>query len=368
MQWIANAEEAGQLDGWLQEPAIAMDTEFMREKTYYPELALVQLGRPGEVLLLDAPALGAHPALLQLLRAPTLKVMHSASEDLQALLHACGELPRPLFDTQIAAGLAGMDPGLSYQKLVEQLCGIRLEKGETRSDWLRRPLSQAQLNYAADDVRYLLDPWKQLQERLQLLGRLEWLQEDCDRLLATADAEDDPHPHLAVRPAQGLPREAQARLRRLLLWRAERARSGNRPRNWVLDAGLALDLAQREGLGRAEFEALLDRNPKSPRKRREELFQALQAPLSAEELDIPLAHLPDPSEREALKRLQAAVATRAAELQIADGVLASRKHLETLLREGRWSRVLQGWRRVLLAEALLPLLPPPQRAAAEAQG
>ncbi|MCG6117473.1 MAG: ribonuclease D [Aquimonas sp.] len=367
MQWITTAEDAHQLADWSRAPAVAMDTEFMREKTYFPELALVQLGRPGEVLLLDAPALGAHPALIGLLRSPTLKVMHSASEDLQALLHACGELPRPLFDTQIAAGLAGMDPGLSYQKLVEQLCGTLLEKGETRSDWLRRPLSQAQLNYAADDVRYLLDPWQQLEERLRTLGRMEWLQEDCERLLESADAAEDPQPHLAMRPAQGLPREAQARLRRLLLWRAERARSGNRPRNWVLDAGLALDLAQRDGLTRAEFETLLDRNPKSPRKRRDELFDALQLPLTAQELDIPLAQLPDPSEREGLKRLQAAVAARAAVLQLSESTLASRKHLETLLREGRWSRVLQGWRRGLLAETLLPLLPGPQREAAAAQ-
>lgn len=367
MQWIDRAADARQLETWAKTDAIAMDTEFMREKTYYAELALVQLGRPGEVLLLDAPALGPDPAILELLRAQALKVMHSASEDLQALQRAYGELPRPLFDTQIAAGLCGMDPGLSYQKLVDQLCGVQLEKGETRSDWMRRPLSEAQLRYAADDVRYLLEIWQTLSQRLQTLGRLPWLQEDCQRLLDGADADDDPHPHLALRPAQGLPREAQALLRRLLLWRGESARLSNRPRNWVLDSGLALDLAQRGGLSRPDFERLLDKNPKSPRKRRDELFEVFSAPLASGELDIPLARPQDPAEREGVKRLQAAVAERAASLQIADSVLASRKHLELLLREGRWSRALQGWRREVLAQPLLPLLAPEQRAAAEAQ-
>lgn len=366
MKWIDSPADAVCLGEWHEAGPVAMDTEFMREKTYYPELALVQLGRPGEVLLLDAPKLGRLPAMIALLQAPCLKVMHSASEDLQALHHTYGVLPQPLFDTQVAAGLVGLDPSMSYQKLVAELCGVPLEKGETRSDWLRRPLSEAQLHYAADDVRYLLEPYAELSRRLEALQRRAWLDEDCQRAVAQAIGGDDPHPHLAVRPAQGLLRPVQARLRRLLRWRDVQARAGNRPRSWVLDPTLALDLAQRAPMERSVFEQLLDRNPKSPRKRRDELFELACAEPDAEELDIPLAELPDPQERDQLRRLQKAVTTVAGELGINESVLASRRHLETLLREGRWSNHLSGWRRGVLEANLVPLLPEARQARASA--
>lgn len=366
MKWIDSPADAACLQDWHARGPVAMDTEFMREKTFYPELALVQLGRPGEVLLLDAPRLGRLAAMIEFLQAPCLKVMHSASEDLQALHHTYGCLPRPLFDTQVAAALAGLDPSLSYQKLVAELCGVPLEKGETRSDWLRRPLSESQLHYAADDVRYLLEPHAELVRRLDALGRRAWLDEDCQRAVDQAISGDDPQPHLAIRPAQGLPRAVQARLRRLLCWRDAQARSGNRPRSWVLDPNLALDLAQHAPFERTAFEQLLDRNPKSPRKRRDELFERVNAELSAEELDIPLAELPDPQERDQLRRLQQAVTAMAAELGVHDSVLASRRHLETLVREGRWSSHLAGWRRGLLEAKLVPLLPESRRARAQA--
>jgi len=365
MKWIDRPTDALCLSDWLTTPAVAVDTEFMREKTYYAELALVQLGRPGEVLLLDAPALGRAPQLLALLGAGALKVMHSASEDLQAMQHAYGCLPAPLFDTQIAAGLCGLDPSTSYQKLVAELCQVSLEKGETRSDWLRRPLSDAQLHYAADDVRYLLQAFEQLRDRLLASGRLPWLEEDCAKSLEAAIEVDEPHPHLALRPAQGLPADAQMRLCRLLRWRDAQARSGNRPRNWVLDAGLALDLVTRLPSSRNEFESVLDRNPKSPRRHRDELFDLLMSEASAAERDIPISQLPDPSEREQIKILQRAVAEVAAELGVQDVVLASRRHLETLLREGRWSTHLSGWRRQLLEARLTPKLPAQIRKSAE---
>lgn len=361
MQWIDTPADASRLSAWSREPGpIAMDTEFMREKTFYPELALVQLGRPGDVLLLDAPRLGRFAEMQQLLQSPALKVMHSAGEDLQALHHAYGCLPVPLFDTQTAAGLAGLDPSLSYQKLVAELCGVALEKGETRSDWLRRPLSESQLHYAADDVRYLLQPFETLSSQLDALGRSDWLREDCERALQQAIEADDPQPHLAVRPAQGLPRAAQARLRRLLLWRDLQARSSNRPRSWMLDTGLAVEIAQCAPMSRSAFEQLLDRNPKAPRRRRDELFELANTEPDAGELDIPLAELPDPNERDFLRKLQQVVASAASELKIAEAVLASRRHLETLLREGRWSRHLSGWRRVMLEARLVPLLPTEQ--------
>ena len=176
MIWIDTPEHlAAHLAGWAGQPLVALDTEFIRERTFYPQLALVQLAVPGDVLLVDPLAPGIAAALRPLLVDPAVtKLMHSASEDLQALLRGCDALPAPLFDTQVAAALCGLGAGLGYQKLVEMITGVALAKGETRSDWLRRPLSDAQREYAADDVRYLHAVHAHLAPMLQALGRDDW--------------------------------------------------------------------------------------------------------------------------------------------------------------------------------------------------
>ena len=182
---------------------VGLDTEFMRERTYWPQLALVQIALDdGRILLVDAARPALARALVPLLTDPAaIKVMHSASEDLVAFHHACGALPEPLFDTQVAAALAGIGAGVGYQKLVLELTGTALEKTETRSDWLQRPLSARQLDYAADDVRHLHALHRSLEERLTALGRRAWLDEDCARLLAQSRDAGEPWPHLAVRAA-----------------------------------------------------------------------------------------------------------------------------------------------------------------------
>jgi len=345
---------------------VALDTEFIRERTYWPQLALVQIAlgqsgaaaEAGDILLVDASADGMVAALAPLLTDPgVLKLMHSPSEDLVAFRHVCGALPAPLFDTQAAAALAGIGGGLSYQKLVQTLTGIELAKGETRSDWLRRPLSPAQLDYAADDVRYLHVLHAQLEARLGALGRSGWLAEDSARQLsAAADADPDPWPHLGLRSARFLDAGSQHRLLRLLRWREVQARASDRPRGWILDNELAVGLARRNPGDRSAFDALLDAAPKAPRGLRDALWNALVQPLS-DEASAPLAHDDEP-DRKRLRALQDAVAALAAELQLPEGVLASRRMLEPLLDGGDWTGALAGWRRALLEPRLAPLLSP----------
>jgi ribonuclease D len=345
--------------GTLPSAPVALDTEFIREKTYYPQLALVQVAAHERVLLLDPLALGRAEALCALLLAPALKLMHSPSEDLQALRHHYGQLPRPLFDTQAAAALCGHGAGLGYQALIEKLLGLRLEKGETRSDWLRRPLSAAQLQYAADDVRHLAQAHALLDARLRELGRRAWLDEECERQLAAAERDEiDPQPQLSARSAQRMRAEQQARLRRLLLWREQQARRSDKPRSWILDNELVVELALRSFGHRADFESFLDTYPRAPRRLRDELWDLASRPLEAEERDIPLAQAPDPRWREPMKRMQDAVARIALEQQLPEGLLCARRHLETLLATRSWPTALDGWRRTLLEAALLPLLPP----------
>jgi ribonuclease D len=346
------------LAAWAGQPLVALDTEFIRERTYYPQLALVQLAVPGEILLVDPLVPGMDAALRPLLVDPAVtKLMHSASEDLQALQRGCAALPSPLFDTQVAAALAGLGAGLGYQKLVEQVTGITLAKGETRSDWLRRPLSDSQREYAADDVRHLHAVHALLDDRLAGLSRHAWLQADAERSLRGAAQEgEEPWPHLSVRSAQGMDADAQARLCRLLRWRDIEARRSDKPKSWIIDNELAVLLARRPPGDFAEFNAVLDRHPKAPRKSRGELWSVLCAPLGEADRAIPLLR-PDAFDKQALKAMQEAVVAVAQAHGLPEGLLCARRHLEALLEGRGWPDALAGWRRELLEPALAPFLP-----------
>jgi len=366
--WIADpAELAGRL---AYGPCrIGIDTEFIRERTYWPQLALVQIAheRDGgqEVLLVDTLAPGMAEALAPILADRSiLKVMHSPSEDLVAFRHTCGVVPRPLFDTQLAAALAGIGGGMGYQRLVEQLTGVALAKGETRSDWLRRPLSPAQLEYAADDVRHLFEMHDVLEGMLGELGRGEWLEADAERVADMAeDGALERWPHLSMRSAGFLDLDAQRRLLRLLRWRDAHARDSDRPRTWILDNELAVAIARQPPADRDALQAQLEAHPKAPRKLGDAIWRALQE-AADDESAIPDAGAAEKRDKNRLRQLQTAVATRSAELGLPDGVLASRRHLEHLMDRGEWPDALAGWRRELLEPVLAPLLtgagaPPP---------
>ncbi|GAA3930758.1 ribonuclease D [Luteimonas lutimaris] len=373
---------------WITDPAeldsrlaghprrIGLDTEFIRERTYWPQLALVQIALgdgDDDILLVDPLAPGITDALRPLLTdATVLKVMHSPSEDLVAFMHSCGVVPQPLFDTQAAAALSGVASGIGYQRLVQEVLGVSLPKGETRSDWLRRPLSPSQLEYAADDVRHLFALHDALDARLLGLGREAWLQEDCARMVANAERDDgDRWPHLSLRAAQFLDEPGRHRLLRLLRWRDAHARRADRPRSWILDNDLAVQLAREPIANRDALQRQLDAHPKAPRKLGDAIWQALQTPLDDE------AQAPEPRnddrDKQALRRLQDATAARSAELGLPDGVLASRRWLEQLLGAPRddgepWPGPLAGWRRAELEPVLAPLLSPDAQGSGLAAG
>ncbi len=344
------------LIAWRDRGPIALDTEFVRERTYWPKLALVQLAVPGEIVLVDMLTPDMPEALAPLLEASdTVKIMHAAGEDLVTLGQTCNTLPTPLFDTQIAAGLAGLGASLGYQALVAALTGATIDKGETRSDWLQRPLTDAQLRYAAEDVRHLHALRDELHRRLDRLGRLDWLAQDCRRLLAAATAPEDPWPHLALRSSQGLDLDSQRRLCALLRWRERQAIQADKPKTWILANDLAVLLARRPPANLAELDRLLGQHARAPRKLREDLWSTLNECLPDAD-GFPLAEAPGETSRRRLRRLQNAVAVIAAELDLPEPLLASRRHLEALSPDGDWPEALQGWRRALLEPALRPLL------------
>ncbi len=355
-QWI---DDAAALDAWLssrtRDVVIGMDTEFMRTNTFRARLALAQINVDGEIALLDSPKLGAHGDLAERLRAAdTITVMHSASEDLEALVDIIPDGPANLFDTQIAASMIGLGFGMSYQKLVAALLGVDLPKAETRSDWLARPLSTSQLDYAAQDVEHLPDIHRQLDEKLGALGRREWLAEDCRRLVdRMCHPVVDQQPQRAFRTAADWPIEQRAMLRKLLLWREANARTLDKPRSWILDDAHALEFASRAP---RDGDELFERSKglralRGPQ--RAELLQLLQLPLEPNDLDI--APIPAPfnsPQKRAMQAMRDKITAIAQRENIPEGLLCSRRHMEALVTDRVWPAALDGWRKPLLFDAL----------------
>lgn len=358
--WIdSDAALAAWLHARAPQGPLGVDTEFMRTNTFSARLALVQLCLDGDVALVDTVAVPTSPALSARLAAAAPCIMHSAGEDLEAMLPLLAQGPGELFDTQIAAALAGVGPGLSYQKLVAQLFGVELAKSETRSDWLRRPLSPTQLEYAAHDVAWLPQLHAELTRKLVELGRLDWLREDCRTLVdRVCRATPELQPQRALRGAADWPVDRQAMLRRLLLWRDAAARMLDKPKPWLLDDAHALGLALKPP---ASGEELFERTRglralRGPQ--RQELLALLQAPLAPDDLDIaPIPKSLDPAQKRALGEMKNVVAAIAQQLGIAEPLLCARRHLETLLGERAWPAALEGWRKPLLHDALMKLVP-----------
>ncbi|RDI97072.1 ribonuclease D [Dyella solisilvae] len=360
--WI---EHRDALEAWLAtlpaNAALGFDTEFMRRNTFYPQLALVQLGWNGRYALVDPLAFSIGDALQPLLgNGDAVTVMHSASEDLEALSPLLPHGPRRLFDTQIAAAFVGMGLGISYRALVAELAGAELDKGETRSDWLQRPLTASQRAYATLDVVYLKTVHEQLAERLEQRDRTAWHAEDCERLKQRACyREGDPQPQRGFRGAAEWRPEQRALLRRVLLWRDHAARTLDRPRPWLLEDAAAMSLVQQRPASASE----LDQRTRGQRAlrsaQREELFEQLRRPLDAEEISgaASILETPQGEAKKALAAMKDLVDRRASELDLPPGLLCPRKALEEYVVTAQWPDFLEGWRRGVLQDDLARLLP-----------
>lgn len=359
--WIKQRSE---LEHWLATlspgAAIGLDTEFIRRNTFYPQLALLQLGWNERFALVDPLAFDISTALQPLSRDDIVTVMHSASEDLETLAPWLPDGPAMLFDTQIAASFAGMGFSLGYRALVAELAGVELDKGETRSDWMQRPLTASQRAYATLDVVYLDTIHRQLVERLAQRGRTEWHAEDCARLIRKSCSRDgDTQPQLALRGAAEWSPDQQALLRRILLWRDATARQLDRPRPWLLEDPLTLSLAHQRPATLTELEQRSSGQRALRSAQREELFELLDIPVTDDEIAateaIP-AH-PQGNAKQALFPMKEQVDTLAVELDLPPGLLCPRKALEEYVVTRQWPESLEGWRRSVLHDRLARLLP-----------
>lgn len=368
-QWIDNAEA---LDAACEQVAdasvIALDTEFFRENTFFPIPALIQFTAGEQAYLVDPLVTPCTAAFRQLLQSDAVKLLHACSEDLEVFQHWAGVLPAPLIDTQVAQALLGENPGMGYQKLVELWIGESLSKEETRSNWLERPLTPAQCEYAALDVICLLKVWALQSSKLDQLGRLSWLEEECSTLIEQAgrSVESDGQWYTRHRQLWRLsPRQLEA-YRLMTIWREGETRRRDLPRNWLISDKLLFAVADAMPKNRYELAEVEGIKPMLVKREGDALLSLLKQAYHCAEDDLP-SPWPDPMQpdfKKCFKALKKVINDKAAELGVAPEVLLRRRDIETLVMQqlaGEPLAPLTGWRAGCLNEGLSQIFKEPSQ-------
>lgn len=358
---------------WIKRDILALDTEFMRVSTFYPIAGLIQVGDQENNYLLDPLSLTDWKAFVAVLQCPTVtKVLHSCSEDLVLFYSIFKCVPAPLFDTQRAAAFLGYGFSISYLNLVNKLLNIVLEKGETRSDWLQRPLSDQQLKYAALDVALLPEVHDLLKAQLQQKSFLEFFEADCARLRdATINAEHEPgwqDIYLSLGASWRLDRHQLGALKPLCVWREQVARARNKPRSWIARDADLIQLAEKMPVDRPSLSQLKELNRNLYQQDAGQILQLIadSSPVSQQEADL-VEGLPlTQAQRALLKRCQQQVEKVAEQTGIAVELLARKKQLVQLLHLNQLAGSRQGvvwpasmdssWQKPLLVDALTKIL------------
>jgi ribonuclease D len=362
-RWVDSQGEFGDVVRALEnEPVVGLDTEFHRERTYHPQLALVQLvwGPPTaqEIALVDATVLDLS-AFASVLESDTTIVMHSSVQDVEVLLRACDALPAHLFDTQIAAGFAGYN-GPSLATLVQGVLGIRLPKGDRLADWLRRPLSEDQKTYAASDVEHLLPLHQWLLDRLESKGRLSWAEDECTQLLAKGAAPRDPNEAWwRVKEARQLRGKAVGVAQALAAWRERRASEIDQPVRFVLPDLALVGIAQRPPTTADDLRRVRGLDD---RHLRGDLAHTIMnviddgLALKKEEQRMPPTGDVDRELRPAVALVSAWISQLSRQLEIDTTLLATRADVEALLRGDESARLTRGWRADVLGQDIQRLV------------
>jgi ribonuclease D len=356
---VVNSAEtlAPWLQRWASAPWLAVDTEFVRVDTYYPKLCLIQIGDGENNVCIDTVALTDLSALFELLaRKEILNIFHSGSQDLEIFVQITGACPTPFFDTQTAATLLGLGDQIGYAPLVEKMLGITLDKSLTRTDWSRRPLTSAELDYAALDVKHLATIYGMLKEQLVACGRLGWLEEECVRA-ANADSYRI-RPEDAWRKLKGmvrLPIAAQVIAATLCEWRESTAQQRDRPRKWIIEDDAIYRMAERVPKDHAQLEALNVLPPKTLARHGDALLgvirDALTRPARAYATDETAA----PEIKARIKQLQERIRAAAETAKLPASFIAPRADIEAIALQGAAAKVplLEGWRKEVVGAQLL---------------
>ena len=337
---------------------LGLDTEFMRERTYFAQLCLLQLSFGSQAVCIDTLALTDLGALRATMAAPQVrKILHAARQDLEVLWPATGRVAG-LFDTQVAAALIGLPAQIGYGDLTHRMLGQTLHKTQTRTDWTRRPLSPAQLEYALDDVRYLPPLAECLQARLGQLGRWHWFEEEMAQLDSVSSFQVDPEQ--AWRRLKGISDLDPGRLavaHALAAWRERRAIGSDRPRNWILPDAALRDMVLSVPRTLSALAGIAELPEGIRQHSGAELLALIDSlGLPAQLPGLPARQRPAPAETEAVRRLAQLTAQTGRELDVAPEVLATRREMERLVAGERDAGPLLGWRRAVIGERLLAVL------------
>ena len=353
-----------------QSPRLALDTEFVGEDTFIPRLELIQVATATTAAVIDFPAVQASGSLGVfwdlICDAKIEKIVHAGRQDLDLFATHAGQIPKPFFDTQIAAAMVGYGAQVAYANLVQRLHGTKLAKAHTFTNWSARPLSDDQIAYALEDVEFLLSIHTHLQDRLSTLGRSEWVSEEFARLeMAVGEKSREPQErYQRIRGWDTLKPKGAAVLRELAAWRETEARRRNVPRGRVMRDEVLLQLARHPPKSINDLRGLRGVHSSEVDRQGGQLLAAITSaaalPPSAWP-EVPSERKPDPESTGIVELLQAVLKARAAEEGIAPTMLATSADLQTLV-EAKQNRtaldvpILRGWRRELAGDLLLQVL------------
>jgi ribonuclease D len=353
-----------------QSPRLALDTEFVGEDTFIPRLELIQVATATTAAVIDFPAVQASGSLdvfwELICEAKIEKIFHAGRQDLDLFATHAGQIPKPFFDTQIAAAMVGYGAQIAYANLVQRLLGTRLAKAHTFTNWSARPLSDGQIAYALEDVEFLLSIHTHLQDRLRTLGRLDWVGEEFARL-ETAVGEKSREPQERYQRIRGwdtLKPKGAAVLRELAAWREAEARRRNVPRGRVMRDEVLLQLARHPPKSVNDLRGLRGVHSSEIDRQGTQLLAAITSALALPPSawpEVPSERKPDPESTGIVELLQAVLKARAAEEGIAPTMVATSADLQTLV-EAKQNRmaldvpILRGWRRQLAGDLLLQVL------------
>ena len=333
------------IDSLLEQSSYALDTEFHRERTYYPKLALVQIAWPDDLVLIDPLAVDLRP-FEAVLASDTTAVLHAADQDLEILELVCGTVPKRLFDTQIAGGFLGLSTP-SLTTVYERFVDFRVGKGDRLTDWLQRPLTDGQLVYAANDVARLLDVRDRMVEQLEARGRLDWALDECEiSRNRTRGARDPDEAWRRIKEARQLRGRSRQVARGLAAWRERRAATLDIPVRYVMSDIALTGIAQRPPRNRRDLEKVrgFDKGTK------DDVVAEILATVDAAQSDTRPITDDTPSAsverdlRPAVALISAWVSQLARDLELDPSILATRNDIEAFLRGDPGARLAQGWR------------------------
>ncbi|MFV1976325.1 MAG: ribonuclease D, partial [Candidatus Scalindua sp.] len=338
---------------------IGVDTEFMRERTYYPEPCLIQLSGDAGIACVDVVKLKDLAPLKEvLMRTDIVKLMHSCSQDLEIFHLLFDEIPPNIFDTQVAAAFIGKGDQLSYAALVEDICQVKLNKAHTRARWCNRPLSEEEIFYAEDDVRYLPAMYESLSAELEQLGRRQWFDEEMKQISnSTVFAINENNAWQRMNALRRLSGRQLAVAKALAGWRESLAQSRDKPRSWILADKVLVRIANTLPESLSELSSIEDVTDGLVKHRGDRLLTIIKQSVNHNESDKPTeSGRPDTREKSLKNELAKILDARAEKMELPASLLATRKDLTAMIQGERDLGVFKGWREEVVGRKLLEFL------------